>query len=808
MHLPRRTVLLLVVAALAAAGPGIWFLAVRQRPIPVEAVLAAYNSRARYGPLSIEYPPEGAVFPPEIVPPTFRWQEHCPSADRWVIAVELAAGERLTSAAESTRWQPLEDAWKAIKQQSRSAPAQVTILGVNHRRPTEILSAGRVSLRTSADEVGAPLFYREVHLPFIEAVTDPARHIRWRFGTIDMPHPPVVLEGLPNCANCHSFSADGLTMGMDVDYGSDKGSYVIVPVAKEMVLDTQKIITWSDFRPEDKQPTFGLLPRVSPDGKYSIAMVKDRSVFVDKPDFAFSQLFFPIRGVLAYYDIEAKAFHPLPGADDPDYVQANPVWSPDGKYVVFARQKAYDLKNLRHPESSLLDWEDVKEFVEEGKTFQYDLYRVEFNGGRGGTPEPLRGASQNGKSNYFAKYSPDGKWIVFCQARSYMLLQPDSELYIIPAEGGQARRLECNTGKMNSWHSWSPNGRWLVFSSKAYSPYTQLFLTHIDPEGRSTPPVVLDHLTASDRAANIPEFCDGPGTAIARIRQDFVTDYNYYRAGHDAIRESDYQSAVRQYRKAIELNPGYVEARQELGVALMSLKNLAEAEAEFRKVIELRPSFAEAYLNLGNVLARQGKFQEAIDPLRKSLDLKPADGSAHLVLGTVLSGLGHRKEGREHLFESARLHPVNVQAVDLVARGDSALDGGRLLEAVGEYRRAVETSPEYVPALLSLASVLAACEDDSVRSGQQAIDLAYRAGKATGPLDPYVLAVLAAAYAEAGQFGQALPIAEQALQLAQQEDSKELSERLHGQLLLYQAQKPYRLPAAQLKNLRHPPLSR
>ena len=65
-----------------------------------------------------------------------------------------------------------------------------------------------------------------------------------------------------------------------------------------------------------------------------------------------------------------------------------------------------------------------------------------------------------------------------------MLLQPDSELYIMPAAGGEARRLECNTARMNSWHSWSPNGKWLVFSSKANSPYTQLFLTHIDEQGQ------------------------------------------------------------------------------------------------------------------------------------------------------------------------------------------------------------------------------------------------------------------------------------------------------------------------------------
>src|SRR5512139_2788482 len=103
-----------------------------------------------------------------------------------------------------------------------------------------------------------------------------------------------------------------------------------------------------------------------------------------------------------------------------------------------------------------------------------------------------------------------------------MLLQPDSELFVLPAAGGTARRLRANTGRMNSWHSWSPNGKWLVFSSKANTPFTQLFLTHLDETGESTPPVVLAHLTAPDRAANIPEFVNLEPGAIARIRQQFV----------------------------------------------------------------------------------------------------------------------------------------------------------------------------------------------------------------------------------------------------------------------------------------------
>jgi Tol biopolymer transport system component len=75
---------------------------------------------------------------------------------------------------------------------------------------------------------------------------------------------------------------------------------------------------------------------------------------------------------------------------------------------------------------------------------------------------------------------------------------------------------------MNSWHSWSPNGKWLVFASKAYSDYTQLCVTHIDENGYSTPPVLLEHLTAPNRAANIPEFVNAHPESIAGIHERFL----------------------------------------------------------------------------------------------------------------------------------------------------------------------------------------------------------------------------------------------------------------------------------------------
>ena len=455
-------------------------------------------SSTSFDGLEITYPLDETLFPPDIAAPTIIWKDDTKGVGQWQVLLRFEGeDEGLKFPTGEPRWRPSEEEWADIKRRSTAHDAEVAVVGLG---PTgDTLSSASMRIRTSTDPVGDSIYYREVPLPFISAVQDPSR-IRWRFGSVDsQEQPPIVLENLPVCGNCHSFSGDGSVLGMDVDYGNDKGGYAILPVSKDMVLNDEKIITWSDYKKDDGEATFGLLSQVSPDGRYVISTVKDRAVFVATPGIEFSQLFFPIKGILVVYDTVTGSYTALPGADDPEYVQSNPTWSPDGKWVVFARTKAYQKESIANINSILLNENDVPEFIEDKEPFKFDLYRVPFNEGRGGKAEPIAGASHNGMSNFFAKFSPDGKWIVFTQAENYMLLMPDSELYIIPAEGGEARRLRANTSRMNSWHSFSSNGKWLVFSSKANTPYTQLFLTHIDEEGNSTPPVVLDRFTGDIR---------------------------------------------------------------------------------------------------------------------------------------------------------------------------------------------------------------------------------------------------------------------------------------------------------------------
>ena len=689
MNLRYRGLLLAAVLALGACSKG-------SAPAPL-----AFPSEPSGG-LEIKYPLDETLFPPEIVAPTFVWNDTTAGVKNWMVLLRFdETGELLRFPTTEPSWRPSEADWAQIKQRSVERDAEVAIVGIG--ADAKAMSSASVRIRTSTDPVGDSIFYREVPLPFITAVQDPSR-IRWRFGAIDSESaPPIVLEDLPVCGNCHSFSDDGSVLGLDVDYGNDKGAYAILPVSKQMVLNDEKIITWNDYRKKDGEATFGLLSKVSPNGRYVISTVKDRAVFVATPDIWFSQLFFPIKGILVVYDTETGTFKPLPGADDPEYVQSNPTWSPDGKSVVFARTKAYRKDVLAKATSVLLSEKDVPEFVNDKQSFKFDLYRVPFNDGRGGKAEPIEGASHNGKSNYFAKFSPDGKWIIFCKAENYMLLMPDSELFIIPAAGGEARRLRANTPRMNSWHSWSSNGRWLVFSSKANTAYTQLFLTHIDENGESTPPVVLERFTGADRAANIPEFVPLPADAIANIKEQFLDAYSFLRAGMANERTGNYPAAVKAYERGLAVEPQNVELLNSLGFALFQQGKSQEAVVALEKALEVDPKHWKAHNNLALASIDLGELEVAEAHFRESLAIKPQP-AIYNDLGFVLEREGLPDEAVAMYRKAVKLDPKSASANYNL--GSFLARSGKNAEAVVYLRAAIEADPKNAAAQQTLAQVL------------------------------------------------------------------------------------------------------
>ncbi len=180
-----------------------------------------------------------------------------------------------------------------------------------------------------------------------------------------------------------------------------------------------------------------------------------------------------------------------------------------------------------------------------------------------------------------------------------------------------------------------------------------------------------------------------------------------------------------------------------------------EAITHFQQSLEIKPDYAEAHYNLATVLLQQGRIDEAIAHFQKAVEIKPDHASAHKNLGIAF-------------FQQ-----------------------GRMDEAIAHFKKSLEIRPDQVEIQNNLAWLLATCPRASLRNGSQAVELAQRANQLTGDNNPNLLCTLAAAYAEAGRYPEAVETAQRALQLAETYSNPALAGDIRSELKLYQAGVPF-----------------
>jgi len=726
--------------------------------------------------LAIDYPAEGSLFPPDIAAPTFLWRDTT-KASTWRIDVSFASGRpplRLISNGPHVRvgeidrdcisttnelptvdprqraWKPAAAMWELIKSRSKTAPATITLTGLDQGHA---VSKAAVRIRTSTDPVGAPIFYRDVPLMPTETekgVIKPlapyaVRLVNWRLRDVSEARSRIVMQGLPVCANCHSFSRDGKFMGMDLDgLHNNKGRYFLAEVKPETNVRTGDVIQWASAQGRlENSIRVGFMSQISPAGDAVVTTIdtpgsRSSNYYVANfTDYRFLQVFFPTRGILAWYSRGAGILQPLPGAGDPAYVQFGAVWSPDGKYLVFARARAQDPDPPGRPPAKFANDPDEPQI-------RYDLCRIPFNNGRGGRAEPIAGASANGMSNTFPKLSPDGRWLVFVQARNGQLMRPDSQLYIVPAAGGQARRMRCNTPRMNSWHSFSPNGRWLVFSSKARSPYTQMYLTHIDADGNDTPPILIENSTAANRAVNLPEFVNIPAAGLTAIGGPALDYYRLYDRAVYLQKEKRYDEAAAVWKTVLDIAPEDTDAQRRLGMILLLAGRRSEALPYLEKARD--ENLRAAPLAMAIHLLETGRDAEPV-----AVSANPT-AQEHYYLALVSMRRGENDAALAQLRQAVALNADYGEAHQKLAEttGDRA-------EALAHWREVIRLTPDNATALRRAAWILAT--DPSLHNGSEALAMAERAMMLTGSKDAATLDTLAAAYAEKSQFDDAIAAA-------------------------------------------------
>ena len=340
------------------------------------------------------------------------------------------------------------------------------------------------------------------------------------------------------------------------------------------------------------------------------------------------------------------------------------------------------------------------------RPIQYGLHRIPFNEGKGGKAVPIAGAHDNGVSNTFAKVSPDNKWIVFVKCRNGQLMRPDSELWIIPVEGGKARRLECNLTVMNSWHTWSPNGRWMAFSSKAETPYTQMYLTHIDTEGNASPAILLPNSTAANRAVNIPEFVNRPYESFQRIDVPAAQWAVHFRRSEYLLQEGRKDEAFEALAKTVEADPQHFKAHNNLAILLFERGKVDQAIEHLRKAVAVFQEDGQIYHNLGLALMAKGLHEEAAKNFRAAVAIVPRHPVFNHNLGNALMLTGQRDEALRCFVQSVTSDPRNAEAQ--MSLGVALLLKGLRAKAVEPLRQAVRLEPDNWKARYTLGRALMA----------------------------------------------------------------------------------------------------
>jgi Flp pilus assembly protein TadD len=231
-------------------------------------------------------------------------------------------------------------------------------------------------------------------------------------------------------------------------------------------------------------------------------------------------------------------------------------------------------------------------------------------------------------------------------------------------------------------------------------------------------------------------------------------------------------------------------AESGLADAMIARGQFDEAISHAREAVRIRPDSADAHNNLGVAFSRKGRMAEARDQLERVVGLNPERPKVHYNLATVFLHSGQVEKAIEHFEKELQVQPGFAEARNNL--GIAFTQKGDLREAIVQWRQTLQLEPNNLDAQCNIAWILATSPDDSIRDGREAIELARRAVRLSNERNPRILRLLAASYAEAGQFPEATGAAECAQQLAIDQGNSSLAEALRGNIEQFRSRAPLR----------------
>jgi protein O-mannosyl-transferase len=279
--------------------------------------------------------------------------------------------------------------------------------------------------------------------------------------------------------------------------------------------------------------------------------------------------------------------------------------------------------------------------------------------------------------------------------------------------------------------------------------------------------------------------------ALDCTSDNFIAENNL---GNVLLEKGQVDEAIFHCQKALQITPGFAEAHINIGNALVQKGRVDEAIAQYQEALQIKPANAGADYNLGTALLKKGRVDEAIAQYQIALQIKPDYWEAHNNLSAALLQQGRVDEAIVHGQTALAIMPGVAEAH--INLGNALLQKGQLDEAIVQYQTALQTRPRTVDVLNNLAWLLATSPDERVRDGHQAVQYALRACELTQYRLTVFVGTLAAAYAEAGRYDEAVAAARRACAQAEAAGDGDLLEKNRNLLALYLKHQPYHQAAS------------
>ncbi|MGB8226155.1 MAG: tetratricopeptide repeat protein [Sedimentisphaerales bacterium] len=179
----------------------------------------------------------------------------------------------------------------------------------------------------------------------------------------------------------------------------------------------------------------------------------------------------------------------------------------------------------------------------------------------------------------------------------------------------------------------------------------------------------------------------------------------HYNIGHAYQQKGQFEKAMEHYKEALRIEPGDLQAMNNLGVLLLSQKKTDEALKIFEKAVQLNSRYIDSINNLGLALREKGRVKEAMEKWQQVLDLEPMQPEAHYNIGVTMLRNGGYSQAVEHLRKALEKKRNWVEVYNYLGTAYMAI--GQFKAAMDSYNEAIKLKPNDINIESNIALTLA-----------------------------------------------------------------------------------------------------